>query len=318
MVLKTKILVNSPKNIALTANLLRKNKVVGIPTETVYGLAGRADRDEVVKKIYKIKNRPLHNPLILHYKSNTEALDDIFFDDRAIELAKNFWPGALTIISKIKNNSISKIVYSNLKTLAVRVPSNRTIRALLTRLDFPLAAPSANRFGKISPTSAIDVLDELKNKIPVILDGGVSNVGIESTVIDLSTNKTKILRHGSISKKEIEKILNCKLVITNNKKFFKSPGQDLNHYQPDVPVRINAKKQKMNEGWLGFGEILDYKPPSLSLSKKRCLKEASKNLYKMLRILDKKNIKGIAVQKIPKRGIGIALNDRLYRASKKK
>ena len=309
---------NTAENISLTAYLLKNNKIVGIPTETVYGLAGRADNDKVVKEIYKIKNRPYYNPLILHYKSNSDALDDIFFDDRAIELAKNFWPGALTIVSKTKNKYISKVVTGNLKTLAVRVPSNKTIRNLLMQLDFPIAAPSANRYGKISPTSAKDVLDELKNKIPIILDGGSSAVGIESTVIDLTDNRTKILRYGYVPKDEIEKVLNCKLDNKKNKKIFKSPGLDLNHYQPDIPVRINAKKQKANEGWLAFGKVtVDCKSPSISLSKKKCLKEASKNLYKMLRMLDKKKIIGIAVQKIPNRGIGMALNDRLFRASKK-
>jgi L-threonylcarbamoyladenylate synthase len=318
MDLKTKIIKSTAENILFTADLLKKNRIVGIPTETVYGLAGRADNDKVVKKIYKIKGRPYYNPLILHYKSDIDALDDIVSDERAIELGKNFWPGALTIVSKIKNKSISKLATANLKTLAVRVPSNKTVKNLLTQLDFPIAAPSANRYGKISPTSAKDVLDELNNKIPIILDGGSSVLGIESTIIDLTDNKTKILRHGFISKVEIEKVLNCKLDNNKNKKFFKSPGLDLNHYQPDIPVRINAKKQKVNEGWLAFGEVtIDCQSPSISLSKKRCLKEASKNLYKMLRLLDKKKIIGIAVQKIPNRGIGIALNDRLVRASKK-
>tara|TARA_B100000029_G_C17475407_1_gene923544 strand:- start:35 stop:991 length:957 start_codon:yes stop_codon:yes gene_type:complete len=318
MSLKTKIIKNTAKNISLTADLLKKNRIVGIPTETVYGLAGRADNETVVKNIYKIKGRPHYNPLILHYKNNNDALDDIFYDERAVVLGKKFWPGALTIVSKIKNKSISKLVTANLKTLAVRVPSNKTVRNLLMQLDFPIAAPSANRYGKISPTSAKDVLDELNNKIPIILDGGPSAVGIESTVIDLSDRKTKILRHGFVPKFEIEKILNCKLDNNKNKKIFKSPGLDLNHYQPDIPVRINAKKQKANEGWLAFGEVtIDCKSPSISLSKKKCLKEASKNLYKMLRLLDKKKIIGIAVQKIPNIGIGVALNDRLYRASKK-
>ena len=211
MDLKTKIIKNTAENILFTADLLKKNRIVGIPTETVYGLAGRADNDKVVKKIYKIKSRPYYNPLILHYKSNTDALDDIFSDERAIELGKNFWPGALTIVSKIKNKSISKLVTANLETLAGRVPSKKTVRNLLMHLAFPIAAHRANRYGKISHTSAKDVLDELNNKIPIILDGGSSVVGIESTVIDLSDNQTKILRYGYKSKVEIEKVLNRKL-----------------------------------------------------------------------------------------------------------
>ena len=318
MTVKTKILKNTLKNINLTADLLKKNNVVGLPTETVYGLGGRADKDLVVKKIFDIKKRPYSNPLILHYKNKNVALEDILIDERIIELAKNFWPGALTIISKIKNKCISKIATSNLKTLAVRVPSNKTIRTILNQVSFPIAAPSANRYGKISPTSAHDVLEELNGKIPIVLDGGKSLIGIESTIIDLSTNKTKILRQGHISKNDVEKVLNLRLEKVNNEKILKSPGLDKNHYQPDVPVRINAKKPRTNEAWLAFGEInTSCKSPAVSLSKKKCFKEASKNLYRMLRMLDKKNIIGIAVQNIPKKGIGLALNDRLLKASKK-
>ena len=318
MSFKTKILKNTLENITFTADLLEKNNVVGLPTETVYGLGGRADKDEVIKKIYSIKKRPFSNPLILHYRNKIAAMEDILVDQRIIELAKKFWPGALTIISKIKNKYISKIATANLKTLAVRVPSNNTIRNILNQVSFPIAAPSANRYGKISPTCANDVYEELKGKIPMVLDGGKSFIGIESTILDLSTSKTKILRHGQISKNDIEEVLNIRLHKENKKKIFKSPGLDINHYQPDVPVRINAKKQKTNEAWLAFGEInISCKYPSLSLSKKKCLKEASKNLYRMLRMLDKKNVIGIAVENIPNKGIGIALNDRLLRASKK-
>ncbi|MEC8099588.1 MAG: L-threonylcarbamoyladenylate synthase [Pseudomonadota bacterium] len=318
MFLKTKILKNTAKNILLASNYIKKNKIIGIPTETVYGLAGRADRDSVIKKIYDIKSRPYNNPLILHYKSSACALEDIFADERATELARNFWPGPMTIVSKIKNKFLSRMVSSYSKTLAVRVPSHKTTINLLHHLEFPIAAPSANRYGKISPTSAKHVLQELNRKIPLILDGGFSTLGIESTVIDLSSSETKILRHGSIDNDAIENILNCKLKKSFDIKTIKAPGQDLNHYQPDIPVRINAKKQEANEGWLAFGNIPPYvKKPSLSLSKKKCLSEASRNLYKMLRILDKKKIVGIAVQKIPNKGLGIALNDRLFRASKK-
>ncbi len=319
MLLGTKIIKNSKINIKFAAEILKKNNVIGIPTETVYGLGGRADKDEVVKRIFKIKDRPLLNPLILHYKNSSCALNDIFIDERAEELSKNFWPGPLTIVSRIKSKSISNLVTANLNTLAVRVPGNKTIRDLLQYLEFPIAAPSANRFGKISPTSAKDVLEELKNKIPFILDGGQSYLGIESTIIDLSTKKTSILRHGYITSHAIEKVLNLKLHASSGGKIIKAPGQNINHYQPDVPVRINAKSKRRNEAWLAFGEIQKKsKEPILSLSKKKCFIEASQNLYKMLRKLNKKNVTGIAVQKIPNIGLGIAINDRLLKASKKK
>ena len=318
MHLKTKILKSNKKNIFFASELLKKNKIIGIPTETVYGLAGRADKDNVVKKIFEIKKRPFFNPLILHYKNSELALNDIFSDERAKELAKKFWPGALTIVSKIKNKYISKLATANLNTVAIRVPSNKTIKNLLMHLEFPLAAPSANRYGKISPTSAKDVYEELNSKIPFILDGGRSTVGVESTIVDLSSKKIIILRNGFISCTEIEKVLNCRIQSKSYAKTFKAPGLAIDHYQPDKPVRINATNQKVNEGWLAFGKIeKDFNKPSLSLSKKKCLKEAAKNLYKMLRLLDSKKIIGIAVQRVPKKGLGLAINDRLSRAAKK-
>ena len=318
MQLKTKILKSNTKNIIFASELLKNNKIVGIPTETVYGLGGRADNDYAIKKIFKIKNRPFNNPLILHYKDSECALNDIFYDERAKELAKIFWPGALTIVSKIKNKYISKFATANLNTVAVRVPANKSIKKLLMQLNFPIAAPSANRYGKISPTSAKDVFEELNHKIPLILDGGPSSVGVESTIVDLSGKKVVVLRHGCVSSSDIEKVLNHKLEKFNSTNLFKAPGLSVNHYQPDKPVRINALKQKSNEGWLAFGKIPSkIVKPSLSLSRKKCLKEAAKNLYKMLRILDSKKISGIAVQKVPNKDIGIAINDRLYKASKK-
>ena len=164
MLVKTKILKNNIKNIILAAKFLKNNEVLGLPTETVYGLGGRADNEIVIKKIFSIKNRPFYNPLILHYKNTETAISDIYADDRVFELAKNFWPGPLTIVSNIKNKSISKTATANSKTVAVRVPSNRVFNKLLMHLNFPLAAPSANRYGKISPTSARDVYEELKDK----------------------------------------------------------------------------------------------------------------------------------------------------------
>ncbi|MDC3024615.1 L-threonylcarbamoyladenylate synthase, partial [Alphaproteobacteria bacterium] len=278
---ETKILKINEENIISASELLKSNKLVGIPTETVYGLGGRADNDVAIKKIFKIKNRPLSNPLILHYKSSDHALNDIFCDDRAKELAKKFWPGALTIVCKIKNKYISKFATANLDTVAVRVPSNNSIKKLLNHLEFPLAAPSANRYGKISPTSASDVYEELKNKIPLILDGGECSVGLESTIVEITEKKICILRHGFIPTSEIEKTLDCKIENLINAKIYRSPGLAVNHYQPDKPVRINASKRKINEGWLAFGKIPDKSVnPSLSLSKKKCLKEAAKNLYK--------------------------------------
>tara|TARA_A100001011_G_scaffold329624_1_gene354989 strand:- start:4137 stop:5108 length:972 start_codon:yes stop_codon:yes gene_type:complete len=314
---KTKILKNSKKNILEVVSKLDSGEVIGLPTETVYGLAGRCDNKNTIDNIYKIKSRPKNNPLIIHYSNPNDALRDIYADSRAIELAKKFWPGPLSIVAKIKSRSIAREALADLNTVAVRVPSNKIFLDVLNKLKTPLAAPSANRYGKISPTSAKDVYEELNSKISIILDGGPSIIGLESTVIDLTEKDTKILRYGGLNKQEINKIIS----LDNNKtiKIFISPGLSSSHYQPDTSMRINAIRPRKNEAWLAFGAIpKHYKGIAISLSKKKCLKETAKNLYKMLRYLDKRKCAKIAVQKIPELGLGIAINDRLQKASFKK
>ena len=318
MQFKTKILKNSKKNILEIVSKLKSGDVIGLPTETVYGLAGRCDKKNTVDNIFKIKNRPKNNPLIIHYSNSYDALKDIFADSRAIELAEKFWPGPLSIVAKIKSKSVNKAALADLNTVAVRVPSNKIFLDVLKKLQIPLAAPSANRYGKISPTSANDVYEELNRKISIILDGGPSIIGLESTVIDLTKKDTRIIRYGGLNKQELDKII----PLNNNYKKIKvliSPGLSNSHYQPDTSMRINAIRPRKNEAWLAFGTIpKHYKGIAISLSKKKCLKEAAKNLYKMLRYLDKKKCEKIAVQKIPEIGLGIAINDRLQRASFKK
>ncbi len=315
MKFKTVIKKNNIKNISEIVARLKAGEAIGLPTETVYGLAGRYDNKDTIENIYKIKNRPKSNPLIIHYSNINNALDDIYFDSRALELAKKFWPGPLTLVAKVKNKHICKAAISKMNTIAIRVPSNIIFLNILSKLKIPLAAPSANRYGKISPTSANDVYEELNGKIPVILDGGNSLIGLESTVIDLTEKKTKIIRHGGINKKELTKII----PLYNNKerlKVFISPGLSNSHYKPDTSLRINALKPRKDEAWLAFGPIpKGFKGIAVTLSKKKCLKECAKNLYKMLRYLDKKKCNGIAVQRIPKLGLGIAINDRLRRAA---
>ena len=230
-------------------------------------------------------------------------------------MAKNFWPGPLTLVAKVKNKNISKLALSGLGTVAVRVPSNKIILSIIKHLNIPLAAPSANRYGKLSPTSAEDVYEELKGKISTIYDGGSTKIGVESTVIDISKKETRILRYGGIDEDLVNEVTNLKNKKIISKKLL-SPGMSKSHYKPNKPLRINASYPKKNEAWLAFGKKPEYfKGIILSLSKKKCLKESAKNLYKMLRILDKKDVATIAVQKIPKRGIGLAINDRLERAA---
>ena len=315
MKLKTIIKKNNNKNILEVVARLKAGEVIGLPTETVYGLAGRCDKKKTIENIYKIKNRPKSNPLIIHYSNINDALDDIHTDSRAIDLANKFWPGPLTLVAKVKNKSICRSALSKMNTIAVRVPSSIIFLNVLSKLKIPLAAPSANRYGKISPTSANDVYEELNGKIPIILDGGHSLIGLESTVIDLTEKKARLIRYGGINKKELNSII----PLYDNKeklKVFISPGLSNSHYKPDTSLRINALRPRNNEAWLGFGAIpKSFRGIALTLSKKKCLKESAKNLYKMLRYLDKKKCSRIAVQRIPKFGLGIAINDRLKRAA---
>ena len=316
MPLQTKILKNNPLNISKVIQLLNENNLVALPTETVYGLAGNAYSDSAVKKIYDVKERPFSNPLIIHFKNIESALNSIILNERAELLAQKFWPGPLTLVAKIKNKFISRIACSKMKTVAVRVPSHNLFNKILNQLDFPLAAPSANLYGKITPTSANDVKDELNGKILAILDGGDSEIGLESTVIDISGSNTSVLRTGSIGNVKLKTLL-----LTNqrdNKNFPISPGMSKCHYQPHTPLRINAKVAYKGEALLAFGRLpKNFKGPKLSLSKEKCLIETAKNLYKMLRILDKQKSKSIAVQKIPSTGLGLAINERLIKASHK-
>ncbi len=316
MNLSTKILKYSSKNVSSVVRMLENNKLVALPTETVYGLAGNAYSDKAVKEIYYVKNRPFSNPLIIHFKDIFDALKSIEIDSRAEKLAEEFWPGPMTLVAKIKNSLVSKYVNLNTNTIAIRVPSNKFFMKVIKSLEFPLAAPSANSFGKITPTCALDVKDELDKKIPAILDGGDSELGLESTVIDISTVNTFILRSGSIEQNKIREIVSI-----NKRKSFKSiksPGLSKNHYQPNKPLRINVRKPKEGDALLAFGKVpKDFIGPKLSLSKKKCLRETAKNLYKMLRIMDKKKSLSIAVEKIPSDGLGIAINERLIKAAYK-
>ena len=269
MKLETLIKKNNKKNITEVVERLKAGEVIGVPTETVYGLAGRSDNKNTIENIYKIKNRPKSNPLIIHYSNINDALNDIQVDSRAIDLANKFWPGPLTLVSKIRNNSICKYAISKMNTIAVRVPSNSIFLKVLSKIKIPLAAPSANRYGKISPTSADDVYEELNGKIPIILDGGNSSIGLESTVIDLTEKKTRIIRHGGINKKELNNIIPL-YESKKQLKVFISPGLSNSHYKPDTSLRINALKPRKDEAWLAFGSIpKNFKGIAITLSKKK-------------------------------------------------
>ena len=293
------------------------NNVIGIPTETVYGLAGNAYSDRSIKKIFKLKKRPNFNPLIIHFKNLNDLKNDVNLNTNVKKLYSAFCPGPITFILKRKKKSrISKIATAGKKTVAVRIPKHKAARNLLSIIKFPLAAPSANISSKLSPTSAKDVFEEFGNKIKFILDGGQCKIGLESTIVDL-TGKPSILRPGSITAEKIQKILKKKIKIKKNLKRIKSPGQLKLHYSPGIPVKMNRKNAKKHQALIGFGKKFKVGKNHFNLSKKGNLKEAANNLYKTMRKIRKRNFKSIAVVKIPNKGIGYAINDRLKKASTK-
>ena len=297
-----------------TIKSLEEGNLAGLPTETVYGLAGNAYSEKAIKKIYNLKKRPKINPLIIHYHKIKDAEKDIVFNSQFYKLYKKFCPGPITFI--LKKNTKSKIsskATANLKTVAIRFPNHKIIRSILKQINFPLAMPSANLSSGLSPTYAHDVYDEFKKKIDIIINGGRSKVGIESTVIDL-TGKPKILRHGIISENYIKKILRTNFSKKRSK--VKSPGMLKKHYSPGIPVMIGGKPSKSNEAYIVFGSKHKNVNNYFNLSKKADLKEAAANLYKIMRKIKNKRFKKIFVSKIPNKGPGLAINDRLKRASK--
>ena len=307
---------NIHSNIKKSKYLLEKNECVGIPTETVYGLAANAYSDEATSKIFKLKKRPKKNPLIVHYHDLNNLKKDCVINSNFKKLFKRFCPGPITFILKLKkNNKISKNVTNNKKTLAVRFPNHDVTIKLLKSLNFPIAAPSANISTKISAVSKKDVEEEFGKKIKYILNGGRSKLGLESTIIDLST-RPKIIRLGAIEIEKINKVLNIKLRYSYGAKQ-NYPGQRKLHYSPGLPIRVNAKQARQNEAFILIKKRKINKKNYFYLSKKKNLQEAGKNLYKTLRNIKRQNYKFISVEKIPNVGVGRTINDRLKRASYK-
>ena len=303
-------------NIKKAIKHLNKNECVAIPTETVYGLSGNAYSNKACEKIFRLKKRPKDNPLIVHYYNNIQLRKDCNFDNRFLDLYKKFCPGPITFVLNLhKNSKISKIATNKRNSLAIRFPKHPVTRALLKKLKFPLAAPSANLSSKVSAVKSIDVKEDFGNKIKYILEGGKSKIGLESTIIDLR-KEPKILRVGGLEINSIEKVLNQKVKIKNNPFKITAPGQYKLHYSPGIPLKMNVKKAKDNEAYILFKRIKKAKPNYYFLSKKGSLKEAAKNLYTTLRKIKKSKFKSIVVGKIPNKGLGITINDRLLRASK--
>jgi len=303
-------------NIKKAKKLLNKNECVAIPTETVYGLAGNAYSDIACKKIFKLKKRPKNNPLIVHYYNAQSLKKDCFFNDSFARLYKRFCPGPITFILDLKKNSkISKIATNKKLTLAVRFPKHPITRNLLKKLKYPLAAPSANLSSKVSAVNSADVKDDFGKKIKYILEGGKSSIGVESTIIDIRYHP-KILRLGGLETSNIKRILKKKILLNNSPKKISAPGQFKLHYSPGIPIRLNVKKIKKGEAYLLLKKTKKIKHGYYFLSKNGNLNEAAKNLYSTLRKIKKNNFKSIAVEKIPNKGLGKTINDRLNRASK--
>ena len=308
------ILSFNKKTLKKTVKSLKLQNVASLPTETVYGLAANAYSLIAIKKIYKLKKRPKKNPLIIHYYDINDIKKDVIINKYFLKLYKKFCPGPLTfILKKNKKTKIRSLATANLNTVAIRFPKHRVIRSVLGSINFPLAMPSANISSSLSPVSAYDVFEEFKKKVNIIIDGGRSKIGIESTVIDL-VKKPKILRPGIISSKEIKKYL--KVNFSKGSTKIRSPGMLKKHYSPGIPVIIGKKPSNKKHAYIFIGKKSKNKNNYFSLSQKADLKEAAANLYKIMRKIRNKGFKKIFVSKIPNSGPGIAINDRLKRASR--
>ncbi len=316
-----KIIKNNLKGIKEAIEILKGNGVIAFPTETVYGLGANAFSKRAVEKIYKIKNRPSFNPLIIHVSSINMAKRFGFFNNIAEHLVLKYWPGPLTVILKKKKSRVVEAATANLETIALRCPSNKIALQLISELGKPIAAPSANISGKLTCTSPRDVIDKLKNNVDALFDGGKAELGLESTVVDCSAERPSVLRHGNITLDELKSYSGYELKSDlNTSKKVISPGQTLEHYSPDAKLILNQTNPKAGDIFLSFGQH-PKEIDGLTLSKSKNLLEAAKNLFAFLHILDRlSQDKGgipIKVAPIPSIGIGVAINDRLLRASGK-
>ncbi len=297
-------------NITRALKRLQEGKLIGLPTETVYGLAAVATQDLAVAKIFEMKNRPTFNPLIIHGASSEALQEHVVWSEQADRLAHTFWPGPLTLVLPRRDTArVSLLASAGLSSLAVRIPRHPIALTILKELGDVLAAPSANQSGRVSPTQACHVKAEFPDLF--ILEGGASPVGLESTIVDLTSDAPSLLRPGAVLQEDLEGILGP--LHSPQGGSIKAPGMLSSHYAPSLPLRMNVVEPQEGEAYLAFGQTSQ---KVMNLSPKGNLTEAAANLFKMLRLLDQKPWQGIAVAPIPMQGLGIALNDRLYRASR--
>jgi len=313
-------------DLSLAIKALNDHKIIALPTETVYGLAGNAFSETAIASIFSLKQRPLYNPLIVHIKS-AEFLPQVAREipEIALILAKEFWPGPLTLVLK-KQSIIPDLVTAGKDTVAVRVPNHPMALALLNKLDFPLAAPSANPFGSISPTTAEHVANYFSEGLNVILNGGTCARGIESTIIGFENNQPVVYRLGSLSIEQIENKIGKLHANTHADNAPKAPGMLSRHYAPSTPMHLTDEVENLVQTFFNkkIGVLVFKNPvPEIPLAHQEILspsgnlKEAAKNLYAAMHRLDKLNLDLIVAERLPDKDIGKTLNDKLERATKK-
>jgi L-threonylcarbamoyladenylate synthase len=305
----------SPQAIADAAALLRAGQLVAFPTETVYGLGADATSERAVAEIFAAKGRPRFNPLIVHVPGITDAETFAVFTGPARRLAARFWPGPLTLVLPRRAGSgLSLLASAGLETVAIRAPAHRVAQALLRATGRPIAAPSANRSGRVSPTEAAHVAEELGERLALILDAGPAPLGLESTVLDMSAAAPALLRPGAVTLEQLTELLGPIAAPVSAPP--RSPGMLPSHYAPALPVRLGATEARPGEALLAFGpDAPGGFPKVLWLSRSGDLAEAAANLFAMLRRLDRAPFSAIAVMPIPDHGLGRAINDRLRRAA---
>lgn len=306
-----RILAADMQAVALAARRLIAGELVAVPTETVYGLAARADSEAAVAAIYRVKGRPDFNPLIVHVADLAQAETLAEFDVRARLLADRFWPGPLTLVLPLREGApIAPAVTAGLSTIAIRMPAHPVMRAVLAEAGLPLAAPSANRSGRVSPTTADHVAKSLGGRIGLILDGGSSGQGLESTIVALRADGAwQVLRPGPIEVERLSALLGSPQEVSEAR--IEAPGQLASHYAPGKPVRLGAEGGCENEFMIGFGPVAG----DVSLSAAGDLAEAAARLYVCLHHAAASAKPAIAVAPVPEAGIGAAINDRLRRAA---
>ena len=314
---ESNIVAPTPEAIDEAGWLLRKGKLVAIPTETVYGVGANANDGRAVGRVFDVKVRPRFNPLIVHYPDPERAWEDVVFNDHAERLADAYWPGPLTLVlPRCANAPVSLLASADLDTLGIRVPDHAVARAIVGAAGVGICAPSANLAGEVSPTTAAHVAESLGDRIAMIVDGGACRIGVESTVVDLSGQHPTMLRPGGVTQAAIESLIGPLAEPETQNTGPKSPGRLQSHYATKLPIRLEISAVRPGEALLAFGpHQIEGAAVELNLSPAGDIVEAAANLFAMLRALDREEYRGIAVMPVPDEGLGQALNDRLRRAA---